>query len=350
MSVITYKCPNCDGELNFDPASQKFACPYCVSSFTKEELERARPAAGSEAQAEAGTKESGGEEACLFTCPSCGAEITAGSTTAATHCYYCHNPVILSGRLDGAYLPGKIVPFQITREEAEERFLKWVKKKWFVPKSFFNKKSLENITGIYFPYWLVDCDLRGNLTTRAEKVRIWRVGDTEYTETSHYELYREADIHFEDVIKNALSKSNREIIDHVQPYDPKLMVDFDMPYLSGFQAEKRDVEREALEGEVQADVGRYTEALLRDTMQGYTGIRTVSGGVQIGRENWDYTLLPVWTLVYQGKKEKVFYYAMNGQSGAVYGKLPLNYGKLGLVAGLIFLILFGLLFLGGWLL
>lgn len=79
-------------------------------------------------------------------------------------------------------------------------------------------------------------------------------------------------------------------------------------------------------------------------------MQTVSGGVQIGRENWDYTLLPVWTLVYQGKKNTFYFYAMNGQNGNIYGKLPLHYGKLALAAGIVFAVVFLFIMLGGWLL
>ena len=39
MSVISFKCPNCDGELIFDPASGAYKCEYCGSKFTQEELD-----------------------------------------------------------------------------------------------------------------------------------------------------------------------------------------------------------------------------------------------------------------------------------------------------------------------
>ena len=45
MEVITYKCPNCGGDLTFDPASGKYKCEYCLSSFTQEEAEKANPKA-----------------------------------------------------------------------------------------------------------------------------------------------------------------------------------------------------------------------------------------------------------------------------------------------------------------
>ena len=92
MEVITYKCPNCGGDLTFDPASGKYKCEYCLSSFTQEEAERANPkaaealngeddAAGaqeaSDAQKESSTEETKGEteqgEAVVYTCPNCGA-------------------------------------------------------------------------------------------------------------------------------------------------------------------------------------------------------------------------------------------------------------------------------------
>ena len=62
-------------------------------------------------------------------------------------CYYCHNPVVLGKRLEGSYLPNKIIPFEIGREDAEKKFLDFVSKKKYVPKAFFNKKQIESMTG-----------------------------------------------------------------------------------------------------------------------------------------------------------------------------------------------------------
>ncbi len=125
MSVISYKCPNCGGDLRFDPQSQKYKCEFCVSLFNQEELEDTNP------QAKAGTAQEGAEEshAMVYSCPSCGAEVVTDETTAATFCYYCHNPVVLKGRLEGEYLPEKVIPFQIDRESALKQFLDYVKKK-----------------------------------------------------------------------------------------------------------------------------------------------------------------------------------------------------------------------------
>lgn len=43
MAVISFKCPNCDGELIFDPSTQKYKCEYCFSLFSQEELDAMKP-------------------------------------------------------------------------------------------------------------------------------------------------------------------------------------------------------------------------------------------------------------------------------------------------------------------
>lgn len=162
MAIISFKCPNCGGELIFDPATQKYKCEYCNSLFTQEELDAMKPMQGEEpdavaqeqeggeradetvaAEQTAGERESEPEgEAVYYSCPSCGAEIVTDATTAATFCYYCHNPVVLGKRLEGTYLPNKIIPFEIGREEAEKKFLDFVGKKKYVPKAFLTKSRL----------------------------------------------------------------------------------------------------------------------------------------------------------------------------------------------------------------
>ena len=98
MTVVSYKCPNCGAELEFDPKTQKFGCEYCASQFTKEELDRIRPSRRRliSLKIRKKPKKNGAEEAVVYSCPSCGAEIVTDATTAATFCYYCHNPVVLS--------------------------------------------------------------------------------------------------------------------------------------------------------------------------------------------------------------------------------------------------------------
>lgn len=375
MAVISYKCPNCDGELVFHPATQKYKCEYCASAFSQEELEKMQPAMEEEKafvppqeeQADTKSQEAGQtdgedirqkdqqkreqentEEGKIYGCPSCGAEIVTDQTTAATFCYYCHNPVVLSGRVSGEFLPNKIIPFAVDKKQATDKFLEYVQHKKFVPKAFFSKQQIEKISGVYFPYWMADMDMTGSLQAEGKNLRVWRSGDTEYTETKVYHVERKGNIHLEDITKNALKKNSLKLAEGVLPYDVSKVQEFHMGYLSGFLAEKRDLERKDLQSEVAADARKFGEKLLKDTAGGYSHLSINNCQLHTDRENWDYIMLPVWTVTYKGRDGKMYYYSMNGQNGKVYGELPIDNQKVCILGAVIFVIVFLLGLLGGW--
>lgn len=362
MDMITHKCPNCGGALEFDPSDQQFHCPFCLSVFTEEEVtafeEQQRAAKLQEneqddiAQVEFAT-ESNSEESTMdvFHCPSCGAEIVTDSTTAATYCYFCHNPVVLTGRLSGAFLPQRVLPFAIDKKQATTEFLAWAQKKWFVPKNFFNQAQIEKLTGVYFPYWVVDAKGNGDISGTATKVRVWRVGDIEYTETKKYAIRRKGVLQFSDLVKNALSKNmQKKMVESVQPFPLNKAVTFKNQYLAGFQAEKRDIEYEAIQKNVEEELKGYSKQLLENTINGYASYHIKHTQLNLEEVMKNYVLLPVWLVTYRDRdhSKTTFYYAMNGQTGKVSGVLPISYQKLGLVSLGIFAGLSILLLIGGY--
>lgn len=351
MSVLTYKCKNCGGELIFKPEKQEFLCEYCVSSYKQSELEQLEPeknAVTSEDNIKSEKTSEQTEDIMLYNCSSCGAEIVTDTTTAATFCYYCHNPVVLVKRLGGEFSPDRIIPFKINKDSAIDKFLEWTKKKMFVPKDFYSFNQIEKLTGVYFPYWIIDSDSDSEMRVNANKTRTWTTGQTVYTETSRYELIRQGEIHLEDVIKTALKKANKKLVESVQPFDEKDLQKFSMTYLSGFQAEKRDVEKTEIADEVDANIKGFCETLLKDTMRGYSRLTIMNSNTTIKNIAWEYSLLPVWTMTYK-YNNKTYYYAMNGQTGKTCGKLPVDFKKLALVSSGVFVALIGLLFIGGYL-
>lgn len=342
MDVVVYKCPNCDAGLAFDPKSQKFRCEYCGSYFSQQELEK--PDASGAAK-EVTPKESREDDThtVVYSCPTCGAEIATDETTAATFCYYCHNPVVLSSRLDGKLKPDKVIPFTIDREQAVNALLGWVGKKWFVPKDFFSKSQIEKTVGVYFPFWMINGQMQAMLTAKATKIKTWVLGNTRYTETSYYDIKRGGDAAFKEIAKNALKKENSRLINGVHPYDCSAAKDFSSTYLTGFQAEKRNIEKSDYEAEVRREIGDYTKSLLSDSISGYDGVSP--GSFDVGKTDlqYSYTLLPTWVLTYKGDDGKIYYYTMNGQTGKTSGVLPVSLKKLILffagVSSALFLIL-----------
>ena len=174
MSITFHKCPNCGGDIFFDPITQNGKCQSCSSTFSVEELE------------EVSYRNDKAYNTNLYKCPSCGAEIIADSTTTVTFCCYCNGPIILSDKMEGEFKPSKIIPFKYNKENAIEEFLKWSKKKWFVPNEFTSYKQLEKISGVYIPFWLVDSNINTEVVAEARKVKTWSSGDYRYTKTDIY--------------------------------------------------------------------------------------------------------------------------------------------------------------------
>ncbi len=389
MATITYKCPNCDGGLLFDPATQRYHCEYCQSTFSQEELDALAPAAASDTVVlpEAGAGAAGAaiagaagagaaaagafsgdtartaqarmdsnaedgagyDGAVLYTCPSCGAQIVTDATTAATFCYYCHNPVVLSGRLEGSYHPDFVIPFQMDRKKAQEVFSQWIAKKRFVPREFYSPKQIETMTGVYFPYWLFSCKVEAALQGQGTSVRTWSAGNLRYTETKIYDIARQGTVDVNNVARNALKKANRRLVDGVQPFEIGEMQNFSMGYLSGFMAENRDMERAAFEMEVSQEVRDFAVSGLKSQGNSYNRVQITNQKADISEGSWQYALLPVWTLTYKDRKNgKIYYFAMNGQSGKVCGELPVDKVKLLVLFASIFLPLLTILLIVGY--
>ena len=336
-TTVTYKCPNCDAGLTFNAEKQLFVCDFCISDFTEEDLKKTASQEKAE-KAERENKEFS-ESINEYYCSSCGAEIITDKSTVADFCYYCHNPVVLIDRVCGSMKPSKIIPFAFDKEAAKESFLRFAKKKRFLPKDYFSVDTAEKISGVYFPFWVTDADTLAHLDTIAHNVRKWRAGEYRYTEISNFAVKRSGYIHFEDITTSAFSEEDKKMLEGILPYPMDAYRDFSMPYLLGYSAKKKDMEREAVQNEVRDRMHSYATTLLRGTVRGYGKVDTPSVAINIRSCHWEYSLLPIWILTYRKKKrkkEKVYTYAMNGNTGKIYGELPVSIPKVLALAGAVF--------------
>ena len=125
QTTVTYQCPNCGAGLIFDAEKGRFVCEFCLSDFGKNELDAAGSA--ERAKEREAQDEAFREQMRAYHCPSCGAEVMADGETVADFCYFCHNPVVLSDKLSGAFRPDKVIPFKFGKKQAIEKFIKYAK-------------------------------------------------------------------------------------------------------------------------------------------------------------------------------------------------------------------------------
>ena len=218
-----------------------------------------------------------------------------------------------------------------------------------MPRSFYSEQQIEKLSGVYFPYLMYSCKVDGQIRAEAEKDRTWVTGNIRYTEHNRYQVERAGRLDVKNLTRNALSGSNRELVEGVLPFDSDKMVPFQTGYLSGFLAEKRNMESSEFTPEAEQEVKDYAIQNLTSTVNGYNSVRVQNSETSIRDAKWQYALLPVWVMTYRHRENgNVYYFAMNGQTGKICGKLPVDRGKLaGLFAG-IFIPLFAFLMIGGW--
>lgn len=338
MEVVTYKCPHCGAPIEYDAEKSTFHCDFCGHDVEKEAL-----------VSQEGAAEPQGQSLNEYHCPSCGADLVTDEHTAATFCRYCGSPTIVKRNLEGVFKPDLVIPFNIPKEKVEEIFKKWCHNGRFTPKGFFQPQQLEKITGTYVPFWLFDCELRAEITGNAKKVHVWRSGDTEYTNTKNFHIERGADFTFEKVPADASSRMEDELMDALEPYAYQELRQFELPYLSGFAAEKYDESAESVFRRVDRRMAQAAESELLKTIQGYTAQTITASKQRYLKKQPNYALLPVWMLRYRHKGE-IYTFAVNGQSGKVAGRPPLSAFKLLAWGAAFTAIIFILMTLGGALL
>ena len=355
--VTNYQCPACNGPLHFAGASGRLECEYCGSGFDVAEIEalyaekeaKAEEAASEDAQKSeastaqksewdlSGLQDDWGSDADgmkVYSCPSCGAELICDANTAATSCPYCGNPSIVPGQLSGTLRPDYVLPFKLSREDAIAALKKHYRHKPLLPKAFSSKNHIEEIKGVYVPFWMFDGTAHGSVTFDATRVHTHKSGSYRITEAEHFDVWRSGELAFEKVPVDASTQMPDEYMDSIEPYDYSDLKPFSTAYLPGFLADKYDVAAEdCFERADTRCKGSFVNALAR-TAVGYASCTEKSSDIQLERGKVHYALLPVWLLntKWNGKD---FLFAMNGQTGKLIGKLPTSIKRaLGLYAAI----------------
>ncbi len=353
--VTNYKCPACTGPLHFDSSSGKMACEYCGSVFTVREIEafyeekneqaenafQAAQAAQSAPDANEDVQDAmdvswdlgsagsawgaEGEGLRVYNCPSCGAELICDATTAATSCPYCANPTIVPGQFSGTLMPDLIVPFSLDKEAAKSALREHFKGKKLLPRAFSEENHLDEIKGVYVPFWLFDADCDADMSFNATRIRSWSDRDFHYTETRYYRLYRSGFVRFGNVPVDGSLKMPDDLMESLEPFNTAKAVKFKKAYLSGFFADRYDVKAEDSVDRANERVRQSTIQAFTHTTAGYSSVMNTGSNIRLQNAKAKYALLPVWILntSWNGKN---YQFAMNGQTGKFVGDLPTDKG------------------------
>lgn len=331
MSTIAYKCPCCGSPLAYGAESGKLDCAACSNSFDLESIEAMQID-----ETQSGVKFSRPDETfdisdvqnmAAYTCKSCGAELMTEGTTTATECPYCGSPTILPEKINAGIKPELVVPFTVTKKNAQEIFDGYFSKKPLLPKIFTEGRNrISDMRKLFVPYWLFDCDAHGSAVYNAEKRHTERRGDWEIEKIDHFIVRRSGSMSFENIPVDGSQKLDNKITESIEPYDLTAAVPFQPAVLAGSLADHADVDAEDCEGRAVQRVENTLSDALRSTVTGYTSVHERTRNIYSENGKVKPALLPVW-LITTEKGENTYTFAINGQTGALTCDVPADKGK-----------------------
>ena len=335
QTASRYRCPCCGAALVFSSDIQQLHCESCGNSFPPETMQAVAEAQAWQDQGDQmdwAPQESAGfsgvESGALraYRCEACGAQIVTDAEVAATSCVYCGSPSILPGVLEGAYRPDAVLPFQKSKEEAVAALKKHCSGKKLLPRGFLNGGMLEKITGVYIPFWLFQADAEADCTYNATRSHTHREGQYMVTRTEHYLLRRGGSMAFSQVPVNGSQKADDTLMEAIEPFDQQAAQPFNVGYLSGFQAQRHDLDAAACEPRANERIRDSVNAVMAGTVHGYATVSRAQARISLHHGQVRQVLLPVWMLNTRWK-DKIYTFAMNGQTGRFIGDLPVDKGR-----------------------
>ncbi len=364
--IIDYKCPACTAPLRMDPQLQKLKCDFCDNTYTIEEIEKIygvpqqkpdqdikkkiqKPKSKAAVKAdtiEAATAESAGSDAStnwdtsglnaewddsikdmrVYSCPSCGGEMVCDAPEASFECPYCGNATVVSGQFSGDLRPDYIIPFKLDKSEAKKALKQYYAKKPLLPGTFSSNNTIDQIKGIYVPFWFFDGEAEGTIQYSCSNTTSYTDGDYDVVETAHYRVERGGKVPFRKIPVDASKKMPDDLMDSIEPYDYSALVEFKESYLPGFLASRYDVTPEASFDRAEKRAVQTAEDILGSDVTGYSSKSVSSRNLNVHKGKVHYALLPVYILNTKWNNEN-YLFAMNGQTGKFIGDLPIDRRK-----------------------
>ena len=194
-----------------------------------------------------------------------------------------------------------------------------------MPRVFRQENHIDEIKGVYVPFWLFDADVNADARYKATKIRVWSDKDYDYTETNYYSVFRSGNMSFASVPVDGSTKMADDLMESIEPFRIEEAVDFQTAYLAGYLADKYDVDARESTDRAQERMKISAQEVLRNTVKGYAAVTQESTSLQVYGGEAKYALYPVWILntTWKGKK---YLFAMNGQTGKMTGDLPIDNG------------------------
>lgn len=347
-----FPCDRCGAKVEFAPGTDSLECPYCgtrthIPGATEgirehDYLEAARLGEGAET-----------EDVTSVQCTSCAALVEPLPSHEAFACPYCGSSIVARETSSRLLKPQAVLPFRIDKHEATTRFRQWIDKLWFAPNALKKLAHADGrLRGLYAPYWTYDARTFSRYTgQRGDNYTVTRTRTVRRDGKMVTERYQAVEVRwrpaagsvaraFDDVLVVGSHSLPRDLAEQLEPWDLENLVEYADEYLSGFTAERYQVDvrsgwaracermEEIIRGDVHRDIGGDHQ-------------RIHSLDTDHSAITFKHVLLPMWICSYR-YQEKVYRFLVNARTGEVQGQRPWSAVKISLAVLAAALVVFAL--------
>ena len=271
-------------------------------------------------------------------CQSCQAISVFKPERVAQTCDFCGSPALVPyDEIKPPIRPESVLPFKLTQGEVRDKVHAWYRSRWFAPNRFKTHAFTDTIHGLYLPYWTFDAQVAAQWTAEAgyyyyttENYRDSK-GSTQTRQVQHVR-WEDASGALEHFFDDELVPASRgvpaELLRQIEPFPTKDLAPYDAGYVSGWVVEQYQIDLVAAAHNSRAAMDAKLRQLCAAQIPGDTH-RNLQVAADYSGQTFKHVLLPIWLLNYQ-YSGTTYRIVANGVTGALAGKYPKSWIKVGL--------------------
>ncbi len=347
QTTINYSCENCGDELIFDPETNTLKCKSCGLKvvFDEKETKIIENCFFEALENENSITIDENSKVNEIECKNCGATLVYKDNVVANKCIYCNSANVLL-RNDTHYIkPEYLVPFKISQKYSNELIDKWCKQKFFMNKDFQETIKHNDFYGVYIPYWTYNSNtithytalkgthyhvpvtrkVNGKTTTTMARRTHWRPVSGIYNRF------------FDDILIPATKNTTDIDYRKVTYFNLESLVHYDEKYITGFLAKKYDFTLKNAWPDAKVLANNDLQYEIKKQIGGDV-VSNLILNTNYNDITYKHVLLPIWIYTYS-YKDKVYTFLMNGQTGSIFAKYPLNWLRVILTSIITFILI-----------
>lgn len=272
-------------------------------------------------------------------CQECGATVNVEPQSQTVTCPFCRSQKVLPREATANLIqPESVVPFKVDKAAANSAFGAWIGKLWFRPGDLKKMAQVQELGGVYVPFWTFDAQVYSNWTAEAgyhhtETETDSEGNDREVTKTRWQHASGSRNDFYDDTIVCASKGLPERLVDRFRSWSTGELVPYEPRYLAGWAAESYviDLPDAWTLGQQRMESSQHSRCA--GDVPGDTH-RNLHVSNNFSAVTFKHVLLPIWIAAYR-YGDKPYQFLVNGQTGEVVGLAPWSVWKITLFVLLI---------------